>query len=202
MLSKKFTPAILLFQKRKTKLWGGNAFTGQSGRRWKLIGDYLLYTERENTGKLWGPASHRAKRDYHRLDGLTNAQNRTQPLLWFSKGIVVSGKWRDMDSINGWKYFLFLKNVKQLRLPEQIQKYVCLKKCVIKDRNVTLDGPLKVHMAPESLFLMVNHNIVFQKLATKVYSLIWPLPSPEAEYQDPTIKVLKPRNQKPTFQLS
>jgi hypothetical protein len=31
----------------------------------------------------------------------------------------------------------------------------------------------------------------------KVYSLIWPLPPPEADYQGPAIKELKSINQKP-----
>ena len=39
-------------------------------------------------------------------------------------------------------------------------------------------------------------TIRFLKLATKVYLVIWSLPFPEADYQGPTIKVLKFNNQK------
>lgn len=35
------------------------------------------------------------------------------------------------------------------------------------------------------------------KLATKIYSLIRPLPPPEADNHGPALKVLKPRNQQP-----
>jgi hypothetical protein len=37
------------------------------------------------------------------------------------------------------------------------------------------------------------------KATLKVYSLIWPLPLPEADYQGPAIKVVKSSNQKPTL---
>ena len=50
-------------------------------------------------------------------------------------------------------------------------------------------------LPPDSLLLA--KRITFQKLATKVYSLIWPLPPPEADHQGPAIKVLKSSKQKP-----
>ena len=38
---------------------------------------------------------------------------------------------------------------------------------------------------------------LFLRLTTKVHSLIWPLPPPEADYHGPVIRVLKSDNQKP-----
>lgn len=48
-----------------------------------------------------------------------------------------------------------------------------------------------------SLCLAENCYIIFLKLVTKVYLLIWPVLHPEADYQGPLIKVQKSRNQKP-----
>lgn len=48
-----------------------------------------------------------------------------------------------------------------------------------------------------ALFLAKDLQIAFLKLATKVYSLIGPLPPPETDHQGIAIKVLKSSNQKP-----
>ena len=45
--------------------------------------------------------------------------------------------------------------------------------------------------------LATNHQITSVKVATKVFSVIWPLPPLELDYQDPVIKELKASNQKP-----
>ena len=51
-------------------------------------------------------------------------------------------------------------------------------------------------LLPHSLCLIQKHQITSLKLTTKVYSLIWLLPSPKADYQGPAKKVLKSSNQK------
>ena len=45
-------------------------------------------------------------------------------------------------------------------------------------------------LLPHSLCLAKNRQSPFLKLATKIYSFIWPLPPPEADFQGPAIKVL------------
>jgi hypothetical protein len=40
-----------------------------------------------------------------------------------------------------------------------------------------------------SLCLAKNHQMTILKLVSKVYSFNWPLLAPEADYQDPGIKV-------------
>lgn len=52
-------------------------------------------------------------------------------------------------------------------------------------------------LAGHALCLAKNYYIVSLKLATEVYSLIWPLPPTESDHQGPAIKVLKSSNLKP-----
>lgn len=54
-------------------------------------------------------------------------------------------------------------------------------------------------LLPHSLCLAKKHDIIVLKLATRVHSIIWPYPPPEAYYQGPVIKILKYSNQKPSL---